>query len=73
MAHLDELGDDLASVLGAGGGRADVLLLQEEVDQPGDEGHAGGQVLVTRAEGALIVPRHRHVQRLGAVVGQVFR
>lgn len=71
--HLDELGDDLGAVLGAlrRRGAADVLLLQEEGDEPGDEGHAGRQVLVPGAEGALVVARHRHVQRLGSVVGEV--
>lgn len=70
-AHLDEFGNDLSAVLGAlrHGSTADILLLQEEGDQPGDEGHTGCQVLVPGAEGALIVPCHWHIQGFWSVVG----
>lgn len=62
--HLDELGNDLSAVLGALRccSTVDILLLQEESDQPGDEGHSGCQVLIPSAEDALIVPRHWHIQ-----------
>lgn len=73
QAHLDEFGNDLSAILGAlrHSSTADVLLLQEEGDQPGDEGHTGRQVLVPGAEHALVVPCHPHVQRFGSVVGEV--
>lgn len=72
-AHLDEFGNDLGTVLGAlrRSSTVDVLLLQEEGDQPADEGHTGRQVLIPGAESALIVPRHWHVQGLRSVVGEV--
>ncbi len=70
-AHLDEFGNDLGAVLGALR-TADILLLQEEGNQPGDEGHTGCQVLVPGAEGALIVPRHWHIQGFWSVVGEVY-
>ena len=71
--HLDEFRNDLGAVLGAlrRSSTADILLLQEEGDQPGDEGHSGCQVLVPSAEGALIVPRHWHIQGFRSVVGEV--
>lgn len=73
-AHLDEFGKDLGAILDAlrRSSTADVLLLQEEGDQPGDKGHTGCQVLVPGAEGALIVPRHWHIQGFWPVVGQVY-
>lgn len=70
-AHLDEFREDLGTVLGAlrRSGTVDVLLLQEEGDQPADKGHTGSQVLIPGAESALVVSGHWHVEGLGSVVG----
>lgn len=73
-AHLDEFGNDLCAVLGAlrRSSTADILLLQEEGDQPGDEGHTGCQVLVPGAESALTVPHHWHIHGSWSVMGEVW-
>lgn len=72
--HLDEFRNDLRAVLGAlrHGGTVDVLLLQEEGDEPSDEGHARSEVLVPGAEGAFVVPRDWHVQGFWSVVWEVW-
>lgn len=74
FAHLDEFGNDLGTILGAlrCSSTVDILLLQEESDQPANEGHAGRQVLVPGAESALVVPRHWHIQGFWSMVGEVW-
>lgn len=73
FAHLDEFGNDLSTVLGAlrHSSTVDILLLQEEGDQPADEGHTRCQVLVPGAESALIVSCHWHIQGFWSMVWEV--
>lgn len=70
-SHLDDLRKDLSSVLRAARGRVHILLLQEEVNEPRDEGHTGSQILVPSAVCALTVTRHRDVEGLWSVNGKI--
>lgn len=70
-SHLDYLRKDLSSILRAARGRVHILLLQEEVNKPRDEGHAGSQILIPSAVCTLAVACHLDVEGLWSVNGKI--
>lgn len=70
-SHLDDLRKDLSSILRAARGRVHILLLQEEVNKPRDEGHTGSQILIPNAVYTLAVAHHLDVEGLWSVNGKI--